>query len=302
MATYNRSHLITETLSSISNQTFPNWECLIIDDGGEDNTANVVGEYTCKDSRFIYLSRSQDYKRGLPGCRNQGLDLAKGEYIIFFDDDDIVHPENLQTCYNLLKGNDFKFCRYDKKPFWGSTGKVEFRPIKTPNLEIFKFKDLDKMIIGKVPFASCCVLWGKKCFENIRFNENLMYAEEWECYSRILSKGFKGISIDDVLYFNRKHPNSNTGEFYRKDKIRLNSKIKASKLIIQNLGEKNMLSNSLKDFFIQLGFQLKSREIMNKILHYSGAGLLEKIKYKVGFMAYPVLRPLFVLKGKLLSH
>ena len=302
MATYNRSHLITETLNSISNQTFPNWECLIIDDGSEDNTANVVGEYTSKDSRFIYLPRSQDYKKGLPGCRNQGLDLAKGEYIIFFDDDDIVHPENLQACYDLLKENDFQFCRYEKKPFWKTTDEIDFKPIKDPKFKIFKCSDLDKMIIGRIPFASCCVLWDKKCFENIRFNENLMYAEEWECYSRILSTGYKGLLIDEVLYYNRKHRNSNTGEFYRKDKKRLSSKITGSNLIIKHLGEKKLLSNRLKKFFIQLGFQLKSLEIIDNTLHYSGAGFFEKLKYTIGFKAYPVLRPLFLLKGKIFSR
>lgn len=299
MATYNRGHLIKESLESIQNQTFSNWECLIIDDGSEDNTANLVDKYTSKDSRFTYLPRSQDYKKGLPGCRNQGLDLAKGEFIVFFDDDDIVHPENLQACYNLLKGNDFQFCRYEKKPFWKTTDEIDFKPIKDPKFKIFKCSDLDKMIIGRIPFASCCVLWDKKCFENIRFNENLMYAEEWECYSRILSTGYKGLLIDEVLYYNRKHRNSNTGEFYRKDKKRLSSKITGSNLIIKHLGEKKLLSNRLKKFFIQLGFQLKSLEIIDNTLHYSGAGFFEKLKYTIGFKAYPVLRPLFLLKGKI---
>lgn len=302
MATYNRGHLIKESLESIQNQTFSNWECLIIDDGSEDNTANLVDKYTSKDSRFTYLPRSQDYKKGLPGCRNQGLDLAKGEFIVFFDDDDIVHPENLQACYNLLKGNDFQFCRYEKKPFWMTTDEIDFKPIKDPKFKIFKCSDLDKMIIGRIPFASCCVLWDKKCFENIRFNENLMYAEEWECYSRILSTGYKGLLIDEVLYYNRKHRNSNTGEFYRKDKKRLSSKITGSNLIIKHLGEKKLLSNRLKKFFIQLGFQLKSLEIIDNTLHYSGAGFFEKLKYKIGFKAYPVLRPLFLLKGKIFSR
>lgn len=302
MATYNRGHLIKESLESIQNQTFSNWECLIIDDGSEDNTANLVDKYTSKDSRFTYLPRSQDYKKGLPGCRNQGLDLAKGEFIVFFDDDDIVHPENLQACYNLLKGNDFQFCRYEKKPFWKTTDEIDFKPIKDPKFKIFKCSDLDKMIIGRIPFASCCVLWDKKCFENIRFNENLMYAEEWECYSRILSTGYKGLLIDEVLYYNRKHRNSNTGEFYRKDKKRLSSKITGSNLIIKHLGEKKLLSNRLKKFFIQLGFQLKSLEIIDNTLHYSGAGFFEKLKYTIGFKAYPVLRPLFLLKGKIFSR
>ncbi|WP_289023303.1 glycosyltransferase family 2 protein [uncultured Salegentibacter sp.] len=301
LATWNRAHLISETLNSISNQTFPNWECLIIDDGSEDNTANVVEEYTSTDSRFTYLARSQKYKKGLPGCRNQGLDLAKGEYIIFFDDDDIVHPENLQTCYNLLKGNDFQFCRYEKKPFWKTTDEIDFKPIKDPEFKIFKCSDLDKMIIGRIPFASCCVLWDKKCFENIRFNETLMYAEEWECYSRILSTGYKGLLIDEVLYYNRKHRNSNTGEFQNREPIRVDSQCKAAFLIIQTLISKGRFSNSLKKYFLRLGFEIKSYKIIKLSLKAANAGLMEKWKYKIGYHIYPVLKPIFYLKGKILK-
>src|SRR5258705_6384267 len=96
MATYNRSHFILETLSSIQNQTYSEWECLIIDDGGTDNTLEIITPVLDTDLRFKFVKRPDQYKKGLPGCRNYGLDLAKGDYIIFFDDDDIVHPQNLE--------------------------------------------------------------------------------------------------------------------------------------------------------------------------------------------------------------
>ena len=78
MATYNRAHLITNTLESIKNQTYPNFECLIIDDGGQDDTKIVVEELISEDKRFSYLVRLAKYKKGLPGCRNYGLDICKG--------------------------------------------------------------------------------------------------------------------------------------------------------------------------------------------------------------------------------
>ena len=171
MATYNRAHLIGETLNSIINQSYKNWECLIIDDGSKDDTARVVKQITSSDSRFTYLRRTEKYKKGLPGCRNQGIDLANGEYIIFFDDDDIIHPGNLQTCLDLLKDENFSFCRYNKKPFFDTTKKIAFQVIHDAVPDLFKIDDLDKMITGEIPFASCCVLWDKKCFEQERFND-----------------------------------------------------------------------------------------------------------------------------------
>lgn len=302
MATYNRAHLIEESLISIQNQSFQEWECLIIDDGSTDNTQEKVSDLVTADNRIKYLKRPKNYKKGLPGCRNYGLDLAKGEFVIFYDDDDLVHPENLTYCVNLIKRSKYYFIRYNKQPFFGSSGPISMEPIKNSQIASFSISEIEKMIIGDIPFASCCVLWNKKCFEGEKFNENLMYAEEWECFTRVLTHGYNGLNTDAVLYYNRKHSDSNTGEFYRKDEIRLTSKITATELIIQNLGEKNMFSPSLKDYFIQLGFQLNSKRIIELSLQYSENGLLERMKYKIGYLAYPILRPLFILKGKLLSR
>ena len=117
MATYNRAHFIVETLQSIQKQIFENFECLIIDDGGTDNTLEVIQPIIGNDKRFLFLKRTEKYKKGLPGCRNYGLDIAKGNYIIFFDDDDIIHSQNLATTIQILKNEDFDFCCYQKESF-----------------------------------------------------------------------------------------------------------------------------------------------------------------------------------------
>ena len=298
MATYNRGHFIKETLSSIINQSFQDWECIIIDDGSSDNTYEIIKTYVDSDKRFRYYKRGEDYKKGLPGCRNKGLDLANGNFIQFFDDDDIVHPDNLKTCFKVLSEGNSHFCRYHKEPFTGKWTKSEFPKIGELNNEDFELKDLPDMVTGKIPFASCTVLWDNKCFEGNRFNEDLMYGEEWECYARILSLGFSGTSIDQVLYYNRKHSNSNTGEFWNKDSYRVNSYKKAALLIIDNLGRKDLLNSSLKKFFIRLGFMLNSREIIEEILKATNSGKFEKMKYLLGYKIYPLLKPLFSFKRK----
>jgi GalNAc5-diNAcBac-PP-undecaprenol beta-1,3-glucosyltransferase len=301
MATYNRGHFIKETLNSIINQSFLNWECIIIDDGSIDNTSEIVEAFIHTDNRFRYYGRLKDYKKGLPGCRNMGLDLATGNYVLFFDDDDIVHPDNLQTCHKVISQSNSHFCRYYKQPFTGTWTKPIFPEHSELKKEDFKLKDLVEMVTGIIPFASCTVLWDKKCFEGVRFNEDLMYGEEWECYSRILSLGYEGILIDKILYYNRKHSNSNTGEFWNKDSYRVNSYINAALLIIDNLGRKKLLNRSFKKFFIRLGFELNSHEIIEKILKATNSGKLEEMKYLFGFKVYPILRPMLHLKGKILK-
>ncbi|SKB60240.1 Glycosyltransferase involved in cell wall bisynthesis [Salegentibacter holothuriorum] len=300
MGTFNRAHLISETLESILNQSLKNWECLIIDDGSNDDTAKVVEKFTSKDPRFSYLQRTREYKKGLPGCRNQGLDLAKGEFIVFFDDDDIPHPQLLQLTVAELKKSDHDFCRYLRSTFMGRFSK-EFILVESYSTKKIGQKKLEAVIMNDLPFNSCQIMWRKSSIGKSRFDENLMYAEEWEFYTRILSTGLEGNSINKELYFGRKHPNSNTGEFYRKEPIRLSSQIQAASLVINNLASKKLFSETLKFFFLRMGFELKSFNIIKLSLKAANAGVMEKWKYKIGFQIYPVLKPIFYLKAKILK-
>src|SRR5690606_12638423 len=101
-----------------------------------------------------------------------GLDLAKGDYIIFFDDDDIVHPKNLALCYAELKNSEYDFCRYKREVFHG-----DFCYNFGQGEEYSKFNisenDLLEMLNNQLPFNSCAVMWRATCFKNNRFAEHL---------------------------------------------------------------------------------------------------------------------------------
>lgn len=304
VATFERGHLIGETLSSIQDQTYNNWECIIVDDGSTDNTKKVLTPFLENDERFTYSLRSDSYKKGLPGARNMGLDLAKGDLIIFFDDDDIIHPKNLEINVHQMISSGKSFCRFDKEPFFGEWQTKSFPPVEEQDLEglVINKDKVGKVLQGEIPFASCTVMWDKKCFLDNRFNEELLYAEEWELYSRILINGFEGISIDQVLYYNRKHSDSNTGEFYNNDPIRRDSKIKAIKIVIENLKKAGLLSKSLELFFLRLGFSLRAPSVLDFTLQKSEAGWVRRIKYKMGYKFYFLLRPFFIFKSKMLRQ
>ncbi|TDE28070.1 glycosyltransferase family 2 protein [Flavobacterium ranwuense] len=287
MATYNRARFIVETLESVQNQSFLDWECLIIDDGGTDNTFEVVAPVLEQDKRFQFLKRPDIYLKGLPGCRNYGLDLAKGEYIIFFDDDDIVHPQNLELCVLELTKNDTSFCRYIRNVFFDDFD-FDFDYLEVYASFYIDLKDIERILKNELPFNSCAVMWKKECFANLRFVEHLMYAEEWELYSRIISSGIRGISIDKCLFFGRKHPDSNTGEFYRNDPIRRASYAKAILLVVGNLKEKQLLSYSLKRYFVQMSLGFKEFNLFNQILDILELPTFEKLKWQIFYGTLPL--------------
>ena len=106
---YNREFLIGETLESILNQSYTNWECLIIDDGSIDQTRRVVNEYVLLDNRFQYHLRPKNRKKGANACRNFGFELSKGDYIQWFDSDDLMHREKLRLKVECLENHNVDF-------------------------------------------------------------------------------------------------------------------------------------------------------------------------------------------------
>lgn len=103
LPTYNRAKFLPEAFESIAGQTFKDWELIIVDDGSTDNTGEIINELTSKISQphqYIY----QD-NQGAYGARNTGLDHAKGDFIAFYDSDDLWLPHHLTDCVIALDKN-----------------------------------------------------------------------------------------------------------------------------------------------------------------------------------------------------
>ncbi len=274
MATYNRGHFILEAVQSIQNQTYKNWECIIIDDGGTDNTKELITSIINQDKRIKYLLRTEKYNKGLSGSRNCGLDIANGDFIVFFDDDDFIHPENLKICIEVFNMDDFDFCHYQKMPFTAKRPPVENKPIEI--IKTLSIDDISDIITQKIGLASCTVVWKKECFKNIRFVETLYYAEEWECYTRILSQKIKGVVISNVLYYNRKHLDSNTGKFYSLNPIQRQSKADAVLLVFKNLINNKIVTKKDISYFIKVAYNLNNINLFKQIMIISKFSIFKK--------------------------
>jgi glycosyltransferase involved in cell wall biosynthesis len=96
--TYNRAHFMPKAIESVINQSFTDWELIIIDDGSKDSTEGVVAEYL-KDSRIKYF-----FQHNQERCvaRNNGINRSAGKYITFLDSDDYFLPNRLQLLYNSI--------------------------------------------------------------------------------------------------------------------------------------------------------------------------------------------------------
>jgi len=290
LTTFNRSHFVIEMLQSIKKQTYINWECFIIDDNSIDDTIDVISEFIENDSRFTLIIKPKSILQGLPASRNIGINKSNGDYLVFFDDDDVIHPQLLELCIKgFTQDSTIDFVHYKKQSFQNefdyrkltSTIDVEFENISS-NL-------YEDVIIGNLALASCTVVWKANLIKANIFKETLMYAEEWECYSRILIKyDLVGVKINNALYFNRKHLNSNTGEFWSNDPIRVNSHKEAIRLVVDNLIVKNKLSAKLSNHLSGLAISYRDKNLLKCILLKSREKYIDKMFLKFKYILFPI--------------
>lgn len=103
MPVYNAEKFLDESIESILNQTFKDFEFIIIDDGSTDNSLKIIRKYKKKDKRIKVLINKKN--QGIAETRNKGLRIAKGKYIVTFDADDISLQKRLQIQYYFLERN-----------------------------------------------------------------------------------------------------------------------------------------------------------------------------------------------------
>jgi glycosyltransferase involved in cell wall biosynthesis len=194
--TYNRAHLIEETLDSVMDQTYQNWECIIVDDGSNDNTDEVVGEYVKKDSRFKYFHRPDEHLSGGNGARNYGFKMSHGDYIQWFDSDDLMMPEKLDLKVKKLYENDVDFVFSNFELF--DTKRI----YNTYSAKITKKNILQSFLIKEIGLATPQPLIKKKVLDNysICFNENLRRGQELMYFTKFLYFSRDFLFIDKVLF------------------------------------------------------------------------------------------------------
>ncbi|KAF2334177.1 glycosyltransferase family 2 protein [Flavobacterium ginsenosidimutans] len=220
--TYNRAHLINETLESILIQTYKNWECIIVDDGSTDNTAEIVSQYIEKDERFQYHQRPQEKIKGPNSCRNYGFEKSKGLWINWFDSDDSYNEtaletfvENLEPEINVAVGKLVKIDSVTKEI-------IGYNRIFSENL-------IEKYFTGFLSFYVCGPLWSRDFLNNQEelFDENIRYLDDWDFNLRMLYQKPKIKFIDKILFKYNINLNSLSNQIYSLNSVEINSEITA---------------------------------------------------------------------------
>ena len=177
--TYNRAHLVGNAIQSVLDQTFPDFEIIVIDDGSIDNTREVVSKYG---EEVIYIY--QDNKERSV-ARNNGMKHAKGQYITFLDSDDLYLPDKLQVQVELMERNHEYGMSYSYSVWFDEKGK--YLHTWRDNLDGWIFPEMMRAKHNKITVPS--VMIRRIVLDRVGyFNESVNICEDYEFWCRVAKK------------------------------------------------------------------------------------------------------------------
>lgn len=272
---YNVEKYLPKCLDSLVNQTYKNIEIICINDGSTDNSLAILNEYAQKDIRIKIINQEN---QGVSVARNNGIDNATGDYILFVDADDYI---DINTCNIISKHIEtvnadvisFQFdvittnkIIHSYPNLYNDVNNIRFNKINNDEKDIFE-------ILVNIPWK--CI-WDKAYKKNflitnkIKFNKNLTHAEDSLFMMDVFLCKPLTILIQDKLYFYKMdNPNSaihiSNNEYVNKSKKYLDT--------IMEYSTYNIYTNSIKAFFMNdalniLVSKLCKSKLDNKFIEY----------------------------------
>lgn len=207
-ASYNYETYITETIESVINQPFQDWELIIVDDGSKDNSVNVIKSYCQKDDRIKLYQHKNGENKGLAETLKLGVNKSQAEWIVFLESDDTISPDYFEEKFNIINKNpqvDFIFnnvnmfgdldiiSEFDKN--YLSQTKPVLNKLKFPTKMFATFQKSQQYNL--VPTFSSVML-KKYLLENLDFNSPAKPYLDWYLWAQIINK------YDCYFYYSEK--------------------------------------------------------------------------------------------------
>ena len=216
---YNKEDYLRQCLDSIINQSYTNFEVLLVNDGSTDSSGIICQEYSERDSRFRYIEKKNG---GVSSARNLGLELSEGAYITFIDSDDWIEFNYLEVLYNALRENNTDVAISSYKSYYldgnfylrvYSNQEEEFLRIGKRNRDVF-LEEFPKL--GKLNHDFHCIaskLFKRELLESQKFDESINYGEDLYFFFNLYLKIQSIIYVKEATYIYRQHGTNITLNF-----------------------------------------------------------------------------------------
>ena len=201
--TYNRCHLLGDTLDSVVCQSFQSWECIVVDDSSHDHTEELMEFYCERDQRIKFYRRPKVSIKGANSCRNFGFSKSTGDYIIWFDSDDLMTPDHIEKKIKAIQEYDSDFIIARTRNFNDCKLLEPYKYIKKP----YGIKAGD-FILLKIHWYTYDIILKREVAVHIEWNEHMRSWQDYNYFCKMLLVSENGRYLDEVLTHRRLHDNS----------------------------------------------------------------------------------------------
>lgn len=187
---FNQAQFLNDALQSVLNQTYPNWECIIVNDGSPDDTETIASSWCKKDVRFKYVKKQNG---GLSSARNAGIQNCAGVYILPLDADDKISPNYIEECLQCIEQDPSVKVVYGKAEYFGAK-RGEWK------LPEFSYSQLLTRNI-----VYCTALYRKlDWIQAGGYDENMKSGlEDWDFWLSMISENDRVVCLQSILFHYR---------------------------------------------------------------------------------------------------
>ncbi|MBR6253317.1 MAG: glycosyltransferase family 2 protein [Clostridia bacterium] len=202
---YNVEKYLNECIDSVINSTYKDLEIILVDDGSSDNCPQICDKYACMDNRIKVIHKENE---GLSSARNEGINIANGDYISFIDSDDYISTNLYEIAVDIINEQNcdiFSFGYYLK---YGNKNKFKLKP--NTFLVLKPYEAIEKLnLFDYMGVSSWNKIFKKSLFSNIRFPVGALSEDNFTIYK--LFDNANSIIYDSIpLYYYRQRKNSIT--------------------------------------------------------------------------------------------
>ncbi|TXG38869.1 glycosyltransferase [Seonamhaeicola maritimus] len=300
--TYNRAHILSETLNSVLAQTYSNLECIVVDDGSTDNTEEIVNSFSLKDKRVKFYKRPGNYPKGANACRQYGYKISSGRYINWLDSDDVFALDKLELQIEKLLKDKGKVCVANGE-FFNTTIGDSPNDLWAKNLG--EKNTSQSLILQKTRWATGALLWDKSAVSVEFWDTELQGGQEWlfHILSAINIKQEDFVFIREPLLYIR-----NSNDSITRDNVlvfRYNNYLNARVLLLNYLFEED--KRTFNTYFKAIGmYSLKYIKYLIKSGSYLivlkflkiifTASFIKSIKFSFGALVFKAINKDYFLK------
>jgi len=187
---FNHGIFLQECLESVLQQTYKNWECIVIDNGSTDNTKEVTESFIQKDKRFKYI---YTLEKGVSLARNTGIKNSSGKYILPLDADDKIASPYIEKAVEVLEKNQSIKLVYCNARLFGAVNRDWLLPDYS----------LKNILIENIIF--CSAIFRRKDFDQSKgYNEKMVEGfEDWDFWLDLLKDGGEVYKLPEIYFFYR---------------------------------------------------------------------------------------------------